>query len=313
MKEKKIVFMGTPDFSVPILQGLIENYHVVGVVTQPDKRIGRHMEISFPPVKKLAVENGIKVIQPTKIREDYEEIIQLEPDIIITCAYGQMIPKAILDFPQYGCINVHASLLPRLRGGAPSHRAIMNGDKKTGVTIMYMDTAMDSGDIISQEEVEITEDMNVGQLHDILSKIGKDLLLRTLPDIFSSNIERIKQDESLVTFGKIIKREEEVLDFNDTTIHIYNKIRGLSPSPCAYSLLDRKVVKIYKARIGKNLSKALPGIIVNIYKDGIAVKTKDGEIIIEELKFEGKKKMTANAFLNGIKKEELLGKMFMKE
>lgn len=313
MNDIKVVFMGTPDFSVPVLQGLIDNYDVVGVVTQPDKEVGRHKEVLYSPIKKLAIENNIKVFQPEKVKEDYQGILDLNPDIIITCAYGQIIPEEILNFPKYKCINVHASLLPRLRGGAPIHRAIINGDKKTGITIMYMGISMDSGDIISQEEIEIDDDMNVGILHDKLSIMGRDLLLKTLPDIISGNVSPIKQDESLVTFGKVIKRKDELLDFSDTTDNVYNKIRGLSPNPGAYSLLDGKIVKIYKARKGKNLSKMIPGTIVNLYKDGIAVKTFDGEIIIEELKVEGKKKMMASSFLNGINKEDLLCNRFMKE
>lgn len=313
MKEIKVVFMGTPDFSVPILQGLIDNYNVIGVVTQPDKEVGRHKELSFSPIKKLALENNIKVLQPAKIRIDYQDVLDLNPDIIVTCAYGQIIPKEILDFPKYKCVNVHASLLPRLRGGAPIHRAIINGDTKTGITIMYMDIGIDSGDIISQEEIEITSSMSTGVLHDRLSVMGRDLLLKTLPDIISGNISPIKQDESLVTFGKIIKREDELLDFNESTETVYNKIRGLSPFPGAYSILDGKIVKIYKARMGKNLTKMIPGIITNIYKDGFAIKTLDGEIIIEELKVEGKRKMDATSFLNGINKDDLLGKMFTKE
>ena len=178
---------------------------------------------------------------------------------------------------------------------------------------MYMDVKMDSGDIIRQKEVEIDSDMNVGVLHDKLSLLGRELLLETLPDIISGNISPIKQDESQVTFAKIIKREDELLDFNENTIDIYNKIRGLNPFPGAYAILDGKIIKIYKARIEKNLTRALPGEIVNLYKDGFAVKTFDGEIVIQELKIEGKKKMDAVSFMNGIGKENLLGKRMTKE
>lgn len=313
MKNLKVVFMGTPDFSVPVLEGLIENCNVIAVVTQPDKEVGRHKEVVYSPIKKVALEHNIKVLQPVKIKEEYQEIVKLNPDIIVTCAYGQIIPKVLLDLPKHKCINVHASLLPKLRGGAPIHRAILNGDDMTGITIMYMDVAMDSGDIISQKEIKIDDDMNVGILHDRLSVMGKELLLKTLPDIISGNISPVKQDESLVTFAKIIKREDEVIDFDDSSINIYNKIRGLNPFPGAYAVLDGKIVKIYKARVGKNFSKAIPGIVSNIYKDGFAVKTRDGEIIIEELKVEGKKKMSAVDFLNGINKDLLLGKRFTKE
>ena len=309
----KIVFMGTPDFSVPVLQGLIDNYDVIGVVTQPDKEVGRKQELVYSPIKKLALEHGIKVLQPAKIRVEYQDVLDLQPDIIITCAYGQIIPKEILDCPKYGCVNVHASLLPKYRGGAPIHRAIINGEKETGITIMYMDVGMDSGDIIKQRTIAIGENDTVGDLHDALSVMGRDLLLETLPSILDGTNERIKQDESKVTFANIIKREDEVIDFNDTTINVHNKIRGLSPFPCSYTVLEGKIVKIYKAVVGDSKSSGTPGEIIKTYKDGIGIKTGDGEIIIKELKVEGKKQMTATDFLNGTDKTKLIGKVFTKE
>ena len=181
----RVVFMGTPDFSVPVLKGLIENYQVVGVVSQPDRKVGRHQEVEFTPIKKVAVDNNILVLQPEKIRKDYMSVLELKPDIIVTCAYGQIIPKELLDYPKYGCINVHASLLPKLRGGAPIHHAIIDGYKKTGITIMYMDEAMDSGDIISQRETKISDIDTLESLHDRLSEMGRDLLLDTLPSILA--------------------------------------------------------------------------------------------------------------------------------
>ena len=309
----KVVFMGTPDFSVPILKGLIDNYNVVGVVTQPDKEVGRKQEIAFSPIKKLAIENNITVVQPVKVRIDYQEVLDLEPDIIVTCAYGQIIPKEILDYPKYGCINVHASLLPKLRGGAPIHRAIMNGETKTGITIMYMDEGMDTGDIISMEEVEIPNDMCVGELHDILSELGSKLLLKTLPSILDGTCNRIKQNNDEATIGRIIKREDEYLDFNDSTKNIYNKIRGLSPYPSSYSTLDGKIFKFYNSRVGESKKSGECGEIINIYKDGIGVKTEDGEIILTDIKPEGKKRMDVTSYLNGVDKEGLIGKIFRKE
>ena len=309
----KIVFMGTPDFSVPVLQGLIDNYDVIGVVTQPDKEVGRKQELVYSPIKKLALEHGIKVLQPAKIRVDYQDVIDLHPDIIITCAYGQIIPKEILDCPKYGCVNVHASLLPKYRGGAPIHRAIINGEKETGITIMYMDVGMDSGDIIKQRSIAIGENDSVGDLHDALSTMGRDLLLETLPSILDGTNERIKQDDSKVTLASIIKREDEVIDFNDTTVNVHNKIRGLSPFPCSYAVLDGKIVKVYKAEIGDSKTSGTPGEIIKTYKDGIGIKTGDGEIIIKELKVEGKKQMTTADFLNGTDKTKLIGKVFTKE
>lgn len=313
MKDLKVVFMGTPDFSVPVFQGLIDNCNVIGVVTQPDKEVGRHKEIIYSPIKKVALENNIKVIQPEKIRVEYQEILELNPDIIITCAYGQIIPKEILDYPKYKCINVHASLLPKYRGGAPIHRAILNGDKETGITIMYMAPGMDDGDIISQKVIEIDEDETVGSLHDRLSILGRDLLLETLPSIIDGTNKRIKQDESKVTFAKIITKEDELLDFSLSAEEIHNKIRGLNPFPGAYTIFDNKRMKIYKSKILNETSDKEPGTIIKVEKDCFIVQTKNKELAIEELKLEGKKKMTAKEFINGIKKEDLLYKRFEKE
>jgi methionyl-tRNA formyltransferase len=234
----------------------------------------------------------------------------MNPDIIVTCAYGQIIPKEILDYPKYGCINVHASLLPKYRGGAPIHRAIMSGEKETGITIMYMDVGMDSGDIITQEKVKRGNDTTVGELHDELSILGRDLLLKTLPSIFEGTNNRTVQNQDEVTFGYIIKREDELVNFDDTSNNVHNKIRGLSPYPCAYGLLDNKVVKLYKSELGSTKSSEKPGTIIKIYDDGIGVKTSDGEVIIKELQFEGKKKMLVSNYLNGIDKNKLIGKMF---
>lgn len=310
MNKTKVVFMGTPDFAVPILEGLIENYEVVGVVSQPDKRVGRHQELVYTPIKKVAMENNIVVFQPKKIREDYENILALEPDIIVTCAYGQIIPKAILDYPRLGCINVHASLLPKLRGGAPIHKAIIEGYTKTGITIMYMDVKMDNGDIISQRETSITDEDNLESLHDRLSVMGKELLLDTLPSIIEGTNDRIKQIPEEVTFGFNIKREEEHIDFNKTSREVFNLIRGLSPVPGANAILNEKEMKIYGARISDKKANALAGTITTIYKDGIGVATGDGEIVLIDIKPFGKKRMDAKSYLNGVNKDNLLGKVF---
>lgn len=307
----KVIFMGTPDFAVPILEGLIENYDVVGVVSQPDKKVGRHQELVPTPIKKVAIEHNIEVFQPEKIRNDYKEILELEPDIIVTCAYGQIIPKAILDYPRLGCINVHASILPKLRGGAPIHRAILEGYKTTGVTIMYMDVGMDSGDIISTKETEIKDSDNLESLHDRLSIMGRELLLETMPSIIDGTNNRIKQEEKEVTFGYNIKREEEHLDFHKTTREVFNHIRGLSPVPSSYAVLEDSEIKIYESRIGeKKYSNKTCGEICTIYKDGIGIATKDGEVIITSIKPAGKKKMKVSDYLNGKDKDSLIGKVF---
>lgn len=301
--------MGTPEFSVPVLEGLIENYNVIAVVTQPDKKVGRKGILTAPPVKECALKNNIKVFQPQKIRNEYEEIIALKPDMIVTCAYGQIIPKIILDCPKYGCINVHASLLPKLRGGAPIHHAIIDGYSKTGITIMYMDEFMDSGDIISQMEIEIKDDYTTEILHDKLKVMGASLLLETIPDIISDNINRIKQNPDEVTFGYNISKEDEFINFNKTTKEVYNQIRGLNSWPIGYTLLDGKRMKIYESVISTTNKELNPGQITNIYKDGLGVKTLDGEIILKTIQLEGKSKMTVDMFLNGVSdKESLIGK-----
>lgn len=307
----KIVFMGTPEFSVPILEGLIENYDVIGVVTQPDKEVGRSHVIKFSKVKEVALANDIRVFQPVKVREDYDDIVKLNPDLIVTCAYGQIIPKVLLDLPKYGCINVHASLLPKLRGGAPIHRAILNGDMKTGITIMYMDEHMDTGDIIQSEEVLIEKDDTLGTLHDKLSVMGKELLLNVLNKYKDGNFPHVRQDDSEATYAPIIKREDELVDFNKTSLEIYNKIRGLNPFPVAYATLDGKVMKLYASSIKDNVyTSKKNGEIVRVYNDGIGVSTRDSEIVITEIKPEGKRKMSVKEYLNGIDKESLVGKVF---
>ena len=306
----KVVFMGTPDFSVPVLQSLIDNYDVVLVVSQPDKRVGRHMELRNTPVKELALKYNIEVFQPVKIREDYQRILDLEPDIIITCAYGQIIPKEILDCPKYGCINVHASLLPKYRGGAPIHWSIINGDKKTGITIMYMDVGMDTGDIISQEAIDILDDDNLESVHDKLSVLGSKLLIDTLPSIFDGTNDRLRQNEDEVTFAYNIKREEEHIDFNKTSRDVFNLIRGLSPVPSSNAIVDNEEMKILESKIYDKNYSGKCGEIVDVTKEGIVVKTLDGSIILTKIKPFGKKLMDANSYVNGIGKEKIIGKVF---
>ena len=311
MKDLKILFMGTPDFAVNVLNGLIDNYNVVGVVTQPDKEVGRHKEIKFSPIKEVALKNNIPVYQPVNIRNEYDELIKIDYDMIVTCAYGQIIPKVLLDYPKYKCINVHASLLPKLRGGAPIHKAIINNYPKTGVTIMYMAEKMDAGDIISQVETEITKEDNLESLHDRLSILGTKLLLDTIPNIVSGNINPVKQNEDEVTYAWNIKREVEKIDFNNDVLDIFNQIRGLSPVPGAYSILDDNIVKIYKASIDNNIfNDKVNGEIISVSKDGISVKCHDGKLIITEIQFAGKKRMKVSDYLNGQDGSKLIGKVF---
>ncbi len=306
MKDLKVVFMGTPEFSIPVLQGLIDNCNVIGVVTQPDKEVGRHHEMSYSPIKKVALEHNIEVYQPTKIRKEFEPIINKKADIIITCAYGQIIPEVILENPRLGCINVHASLLPRLRGGAPLHHALIDGEEKTGITIMYMDKDMDTGDIISTKEYVIKDTDNVGTLHDTLSVMGRDLLLETLPSIINGTNKRLPQDHSKATFAWNIKREEEHIDFNKTAKEVYNQVRGLYPWPTANTIINGNEVKVLECYIGENDSKFSSGTICEINKDSIGICTKDKVIYITKVKPFGKKEMLAKDYINGLTKEKVL-------
>ena len=308
-KDPTIIFMGTPDFSVPILKGIMEHYKVRAIVTQPDRKVGRDGKVIFSPVKQVAFDNDILCLQPEKIRDILQDINVLEPDLIITCAYGQILPLEMLQIPRLGCINVHASLLPKLRGGAPIHHAIMDGFSKTGVTIMYMDKGMDTGDIISQREILISDDDTAETLHDKLSVLGRDLLLETLPSILNGTNSRTSQDEAEATYGFNITREDEHIDFSKTKRQIVNKVRGLNSWPGAYCILDDKILKVWKCREGERIyDLGTDGEITRIYDDGFGVKTSNGEVVFTEVQLEGKRKMAAKDFINGYH-EKLEGKI----
>jgi methionyl-tRNA formyltransferase len=312
---ERIVFMGTPDFSVPVLRQLLEDgYNIVGVVTQPDRPVGRKRVLTPPPVKVEALKHDIPVFQPEKIKEETEltKVLELKPDLIVTAAFGQILPQEILEAPKYGCINVHASLLPELRGGAPIHYAIIQGKEKTGVTIMYMVKKLDAGDILTQVEVPILEEDHVGSLHDKLSVAGSKLLSETIPLLLNQKITPIKQDDSKATFASNIKREQEKIDWSGKGKDIYNHIRGLHPWPVAYTTLQGEVVKIWwaeKSPMNKS-SNVEAGVITEIEDSGIIVSTGDDTYLrIKELQPAGKKRMTAEQFLRGttIKVGEKLG------
>ena len=292
------------------VQELINKYNVIMVVSQPDKEKDRKGNIIYSPCKEIGIKNNIEVYQPIKIREEYQYILDKRPDIIITAAYGQIIPSQILDYPKYGCINVHGSLLPKLRGGAPIHHAIINGDKEAGVTIMYMDKKMDSGDIISQRSINIDDNMILDDLYYKLSILGRDLLIDTLPSILNGTNNRIKQNEEEVTYGLNITKEEELINFNDSVSNVHNKIRGLSSIPGAYAMLNNKRMKIYLSEKTNNISKEKPGTITDINKNGITVSTKDYDIILKNIKLEGKNRCDVKDFINGIKKENFIGGIF---
>ncbi len=293
----RIVFMGTPKFSVPILEALIKEYEVVLVVTQPDKEVGRKKILTPSPIKEVALANNIEVFQPIKIKEDYQKILDAKPDIIITAAYGQIIPKVLLDAPVYKCVNVHASLLPKYRGGAPIHWAIINGDEYAGVTIMYMAEKMDAGDIISQDKLLIG-DANTTLLTDKLSILGRDLLIKTLPNIISGNINPIKQNDSEVTFAYNISKDDEKINFNNTCIMVYNQIRGLSEVPGGYCIYNDKKVKIYSSTYEIKEVNGEIGEVVDTNKR-LGIKVKNGVIYPLTIQLEGKNKMSIKDFYNG--------------
>ena len=311
-KDIKILYMGTPEFSKVVLEGLLEKYKVRAIVTQPDKVSGRKGEVKFSPVKQVGNDKAILVLQPEKIRNDYSEILRLEPDLIITCAYGQIIPREILCYPKYGCINVHASLLPKLRGGAPIHHAIIDGYKKTGVTIMYMDEKMDEGDMITSREIEILDTDTAETLHDKLSVLGRDLLLDTLPSNLDGTATRTPQNHSEATYGLNIRREDEKINFNKTKREIFNQVRGLDSWPGAYCTIGGKILKVWKCyTTDNNFSMLMNGQITNLYPDGIGVKVSNGEIVITELQPEGKKRMKASDYINGVADKEAFRKQML--
>lgn len=309
-----IIFMGTPAFSAPILRMLIEEgYTVKAVVTQPDRPVGRKKVLTAPPVKEEAIQLGLPVIQPNKLKgsDELDQIIALKPDLIITAAFGQILPKELLDVPELGCINVHASLLPAYRGGAPIHQAIIDGQSKTGVTIMYMEEKLDAGDIITQSEISIEHTDDTGLLFDKLSVIGSDLLKETLPSIIAKTNNRIKQDETKVTFAKNISREQERIDWDKSGLQLHNQIRGLHPWPVAYTTLEDQVVKIWKANTTSNQTNEKPGTVVEIESDYFVVQTGNSETIrINELQPAGKKKMSAQDYLRGVGSKLRIGDIF---
>ena len=298
--------MGTPDFAVPVLEKLILNTKVVLVVSQPDKCVGRKRELVPTPIKKKALEYNIPVFQPEKVKLDYEEIVLARPDIIITCAYGQIIPKVLLDLPRLGCINVHASLLPYLRGGAPLHHAIIDGYKETGVTIMYMDEAMDTGDIISAVTYPLKDTDTVGTVHDNLMEMGANLLMETLPSIIKGTNKRIKQDNSKATYAYNISRSDEHLDFSGSGVLVERKVRGLNPWPLANTLFDDEEIKIISGYFV--LGKSIPKKINVVTKDSLGIGCSDGIYYVTALKPSGKKVMDIKSYLNGIDKDKLLAK-----
>lgn len=305
---KKIVFMGTPEFSVPILEALIKDpaLEIVAVVTQPDRKVGRKRKLTAPPVKKLALKHDLLVLQPEKLSasKEMEEIINLKADLIVTAAYGQYLPTKLLKAPKYHSINVHASLLPKYRGAAPIHYALLKGEEKTGVTIMYMEKEMDAGNIISQAEIKIEDSDDTGSLFEKLSILGRDLLIETLPKIFAGNNESIPQDQSKVTFSPMISKEEEKINWENTATDIYNHIRALRPAPGAYTILDGDRFKIWDAKVVGEKSSVNPGEIVEVDKDHLWVATGKGQVVsLLSVQPSGKKRLNIEDYLSGSKLE----------
>ncbi|WP_330857551.1 methionyl-tRNA formyltransferase [Exiguobacterium sp. SL-10] len=291
--------MGTPTFAVSVLERLLEEgYNVVGVVSQPDKPVGRKRELKPTPVKECALRHNIPVLQPEKVRTDYADILALEPDVIVTAAYGQIVPTELLEAPKHGAINVHASLLPKYRGGAPIHQAILDGDKETGVTIMYMVDKLDAGDMIANTVVPIEELDTVGTLFDKLAVAGSDLLIKTLPAFLAGWIEAVPQDERDVTFAPNISREREQIDWTRSGADIYNQIRGMNPFPTAYTTIAGERVKLFFG--SKTTGTGEPGTIVRLEEDGFVVATGDTVAIkVVDLQPSGKKRMDGATFMRG--------------
>ena len=308
----RAVFMGTPEIAATVLKSVLASKHeVIAVVTQPDKPKGRGHEMAFPPVKEVALEAGITVLQPNRAKDEafIAELAAMNPDIILVAAYGKLLPKAILDMPRFGCINVHASLLPKYRGASPIQWAVLNGDEKSGVTIMHMAESMDTGDIIMTEEVTLAADETAGSLHDKLAEIGGPLLITAMDALETGRAPRIRQNEEEATHVKMLDKNMGNLDFSRPAVELERWIRGLNPWPTAYTKLDGKMLKLWKAEVvpAEQLTKEVrskePGCIVSVGKDSFGVLTGNGMLCVQELQLEGKRKMTAEEFLRGFKLE----------
>lgn len=306
MQINNIVFMGTPDFAVPCLDKLHQNYNVTAVITQPDRPKGRGQHLAEAPVKVYAKQHNLPVYQPEKIKtpEFTEKLRQMQPDLIIVVAFGQILSQEILDIPKFGCINVHASLLPRWRGAAPIHWSIIGGDTKTGVTTMYMDAGLDTGDMILKAETPITPDMTTAQLHDKLMLQGADLLIETIRSIENNTIKREKQDDSLSCYAKMLNNDNCRIDWTKSAIDIHNLVRGLNSWPVAYTTLNGKKFKIWQTKIADiDTTNYKSGQIINLTKKSIIVATGNGAIELLEIQPPNKAKMPASSYINGHRQE----------
>lgn len=298
----RIIFMGTPDFSVETMEALLAAGHeIVLAVTQPDRPKGRHGKVTFSPVKEAALRHGIPVYQPVRIKkpECLEELKKYQPDICVVIAFGQILPESVLDLPKYGCVNVHASLLPKYRGAAPIQWAVANGDPVSGVTTMQMDTGMDTGDILLKEEVKLAEKETGGSLFERLSGIGAQLCVRTLQGLEEGNLKPVPQDSDQATYSHMIKKKDGLLDFSESAKRLECLIRAMNPWPSAFTHLGKKTLKIWGADIVPEDSGHAPGEISQIGKDFFCVQTGEGQLQIRELQLEGKKRMDSASFMRG--------------
>lgn len=311
MKKIRTLFMGTPEFACSILNQLYaeDAIEVIGLVSQPDRKVGRKQVIVPTPTKVIALEHGTSVYQPEKLKADYADIMALNPDMIITCAYGQMIPDELLELPHLGCFNVHASLLPKLRGGAPIHKAIMYGEKETGITIMEMVHKMDAGDMVTQKKITIEKDMTMGELYHALMEVGSELLHETLPSLIDGSYTKTPQDEALVTYAWNVSKEEEKIDFTKSYQEIYNHMRSLIPAPVSYGICMNKKMKFWAVHTSEKTTTKPNGTIVEFVEENhqtsLAIAVDGRLLMIDELQVEGKPKISARDFKNGQGKQYL--------
>ncbi len=298
----KIVYMGTPDFSVPALEKMIEAGHdIVCVVTQPDRPKGRGKELAMSPVKECALKHGLKIMQPEKVKDAsvVEELRSLEADIFVVAAFGQILSQEVLDIPRFGCVNIHASLLPKYRGAAPIQMSILEGDEETGVTIMQMNAGMDTGDILLTRAIPIEESDTAGTLFDKLMYLGGELIVEALPKIEKGELVAVPQDDSLSTKCGKISKDMGHIDWKCSAVRIFNLVRAMNPWPSAFSRIDGKMLKIWKVKVISKEADGEPGTVQSVTKDSFTVNTADGLIEVEELQLEGKKRMTTKDFLLG--------------
>jgi len=300
-QDLRTVFMGTPDFALQTLQGLIDaGCNLVGVYTQPDRPKGRGKQLAAPPVKELALQHGIPVFQPQKLRqpETVAELKELAPDLIVVVAYGQILPKSVLEVPAHGCINVHASLLPRYRGAAPINKAIIDGETETGITTMYMDVGLDTGDMLLKKALPIGPAETAGELHNRLALLGRETMEETLRQLCAGTLQREVQDDSQSTYAPMMKKEDGRVDWNRSSAEIHNQVRGLDPWPGAYTSLNGELLKLARTSPEAN-GDAAPGTVIAADKDGVRIACGNGSLLVRELQLAGRKRLGAADFLRG--------------